>query len=805
MSDRSGPEAGDIDSENGHAVHPLTQAQRLFAAGDDVGVRALAGALGEDQAPDERGTFMRLLGLAALRQGDAKAARGWLEDARAVLGDADATLNVALGGACLADGAFGTAETHFRRVLAQRPDAVGANIGLACTLERQNDRTGALEAWRDAMAAMVGRMRADSDPWMLGLPAAFGRAPVLEMAGQLYRHGDATAADRLVERVLAIFPTDAAALDLRRQIPATGAEAAEARPEPGGDAGHGPPINTDPVAPQSLMTKAEEAEGAGQHDRARTLFRKAGALAVDAPSPLEDEVVSLALAAADALRRLGDPGPAADLLARLAERRPHDPEVVRLRALTLHAAGQTETAVTVIEQTMESHGTPPPVSLLLVHASLLRRLDRPDAAAASCRRAIAANPLVGAPFHHLAQILEQAGRGDEAVAACHAALLRGPDQSGCHSLIARILERRNQIDPAIEHYARMLEHQPDNTDVHLALGQALLRRGDWEDGWEEYEWRVLKTDRPADSFHQTPWDGGPLDAGQRLLIWREEQGAVEELMFLRMAAAAREAANAPLVLEVDRRLVSLVARAVADATVVAAANPPAEETHAPDIGAQVPFGSLARLLGPDPADVITDEPSIAADAAAVAEARARCLADTDAELLVGVCWSPLNARQRPDRVVPLEAWAPVFSLKGIRFVSVQAGPTAGALETLRADHGYDTWIDQVPDGPTDLDALATRIAAMDIVVTADALTAHLTGCLARPGLVLLPFAAEWRWGLSGTRVGWYPTLQLARQTVPDDWGGPIRRVAKALRHYQDKARAKRASGQDSPGKRETGA
>jgi tetratricopeptide (TPR) repeat protein len=799
MSDSSSPEAGGTDGDDGHAVHPLTQARRLFAAGDDAGVRALADATQGDVSPDERGNLMRLFGLAALRQGDAKAARGWLEDARAALGDEDTALNVALGGACLADGAFGTAEAHFRRALAQTPDAVGANVGLACALERQSDRSGALEAWRQAMAAMVGLMRAASDPWMLGLPAEFGRVPILELAGQLYRNGDATAADRLVSRILTLFPADPVAQDLRRQMPA---QQTDAWPEPSADAKHGHLIETGPVAPQALMTKAGEADRAGQHDRARTLFRKAGALAVDAPSPLEDEVVALAMAAADALLRLGDPGPAADLLTRLSQRRPHDPEVVRLRALALHAAGQTETAVSVINQAVESHGTAPPVSLLLVHAGLLRRLERLEAAAASCQRAIDADPLAAAPFHLMAQVLERAGRADEAMAACHAALLRDPNQAGCHALIARILERRNQIDPAIEHYARILEHHPDNTDAHLALGQALLRRGDWEDGWEEYEWRVLKTDRPADSFHQTPWDGGPLDAGRRLLIWREEQGAVEELMFLRMAATARAAADAPLVLEVDRRLMSLVARAMPDATVVAAANPPAGETQEPDIGAQVPFGSLARLLGPDPADVITDEPSIAADEAAVTEARERCLTDTDADLLVGVCWSPLNARQRQDRVVPLEAWAPVFDLKGIRFVSVQAGPAAEDLKVLRTEHGYDTWVDRAPDGATDLEALATRIAAMDIVVSVDSLAAHLTGCLARPGIVLLPFAAEWRWGMSGTHVGWYPTLQLARQTVPGDWSGPIRRVAKALRHYRDKAQAERAAGQKSTGERE---
>ncbi len=817
------------------AAEALARARRLFVDGEDAGVLALVdGHLDRaeadappdatpDATPDghrastlsarQRGDLLRLGGLAALRQGDIAMARRRLEAARADLGGEDVALSVALGGACLADGAVGTAEVHFRRALALAPQAIGAAIGLANALERQNDRAGALETWRQAAAALIALTPDSADPWMLGLPLEAGAAPVLGLARRLRGLGDVAAGDRLARRLKILFPTNetvAAEADGAK----AGGEAGTGETAPtladaparSPDADHGILYESGSDGPRLLMDQAAEADRAGHPDRARSLYRRAGSLAVGAPSPLDDELAALALGAADALRRMGDATTAAGLLERLSEHRPDDSEVARQQVLALFAAGRAPAALDLMESARARLGDGATLALVLLHASLLRRADRIADAIRVCREAVARWPDHADAHRLLAQTLSHAGRDAEALSAAFAALLRDPSLTWCHGMIARILEGRNQLDPALEHHARVVEFEPDSPDAHVALGLALLKRGDWVQGWEQYEWRVLKTDRPADSFIQAPWEGEPLD-GKRLLIWHERQGLVEELMFLRLAQAAARVSGSPLLIEADARLVPLLRRGLPDHDVVAQSDPPDPATRAPEVAAQTPFGSLARLISPDPAAGVTPSPTLAADEARAGALRAGWLAQAGAgapeTLLVGVCWSPLNAARRPDRVAPLDTWGPVFEVTGLRFVSVQVGPAEADLDGL-ADRAGAAAVaragdDRAPSAPgthqevnqdfNDLEALAARIAAVDVVVTVDAMPAHLAGALGVPALVLLPFAADWRWGDSGQRSPWYPSLRLARQSLPGDWSRPMARVAQALARYRDAARS----------------
>jgi hypothetical protein len=51
--------------------------------------------------------------------------------------------------------------------------------------------------------------------------------------------------------------------------------------------------------------------------------------------------------------------------------------------------------------------------------------------------------------------------------------------------------------------------------------------------------------------------------------------------------------------------------------------------------------------------------------------------------------------------------------------------------------------------------------------------AHLTGALGRPGKVLTPFNPNWRYGIEGNTMPWYPSLTLLRQPAPGDWSAPL--------------------------------
>ena len=80
--------------------------------------------------------------------------------------------------------------------------------------------------------------------------------------------------------------------------------------------------------------------------------------------------------------------------------------------------------------------------------------------------------------------------------------------------------------------------------------------------------------------------------------------------------------------------------------------------------------------------------------------------------------------------------------------------------------------------------LALRIAALDCVVTVDGVLAHLAGALGVPVLLLLPQAADWRWGLEDT-TPWYPRTRLFRQQQPGDWSAPVAQMRAALQHLSE--------------------
>ena len=46
--------------------------------------------------------------------------------------------------------------------------------------------------------------------------------------------------------------------------------------------------------------------------------------------------------------------------------------------------------------------------------------------------------------------------------------------------------------------------------------------------------------------------------------------------------------------------------------------------------------------------------------------------------------------------------------------------------------------------------------------------------------ILLPCAADWRWGVAGMATGWYPTATLFRQRAAGDWTPVVADVMRAL-------------------------
>jgi hypothetical protein len=127
------------------------------------------------------------------------------------------------------------------------------------------------------------------------------------------------------------------------------------------------------------------------------------------------------------------------------------------------------------------------------------------------------------------------------------------------------------------------------------------------------------------------------------------------------------------------------------------------------------------------------------------------------------------------RSAPLASLAPLFSLPGIDWYSLQKGDAEAQIDSVPATQAM-TSLDERNDFPR----TAALVDALDAVVTVDTSIAHLAGALGKPVFVLLPFAPDWRWGIAGERTPWYPTARLFRQPAIGDWQGAVALLREAL-------------------------
>jgi hypothetical protein len=306
-----------------------------------------------------------------------------------------------------------------------------------------------------------------------------------------------------------------------------------------------------------------------------------------------------------------------------------------------------------------------------------------------------------------------------------------------------------------------------NDIARFTLATSLLKTGHFEEGWREYESRYSSEVWIPRPFAFPRWDGRPLASGRLLVV--AEQGLGDQIMFAScMPDVLRRAPDC--VLECDPRLEPLMRRSFP--TVQVRGNElegpaPAWVQELAPIAAQIPAGSLPGLFRNRPTDFPRHSGYLAADPERVAAWRAR-LAQLGRGPVIGVSWRGGSVKSRRDlRSMPLDSLAPLARELGLTLVSVQYTDCADELREFQATHGVR--IHHWQEAIDDYDQTAALVCAVDAVVSVCTSIVHLTGALGRPGLVMVPFAAEWRYGDEGDAMPWYPSLRLLRQRRPLDW------------------------------------
>jgi hypothetical protein len=157
--------------------------------------------------------------------------------------------------------------------------------------------------------------------------------------------------------------------------------------------------------------------------------------------------------------------------------------------------------------------------------------------------------------------------------------------------------------------------------------------------------------------------------------------------------------------------------------------------------------------------------------------RAFKCASTSRRQRVGICWAG-DPKLGHDEVrsMPLAALEPLLTRHNdVEWFSLQVGPREREVcdfpAVERASLAFDSFLDT-----------AAFVLQLDCVVSVDTSVCHLAGSLGIPTLLLLPYASEWRWGLTST-TSWYPSMRLVHQPRPGDWKGAVRVLGSLLAAY----------------------
>ena len=326
--------------------------------------------------------------------------------------------------------------------------------------------------------------------------------------------------------------------------------------------------------------------------------------------------------------------------------------------------------------------------------------------------------------------------------------------------------------------------------MQVAKSTMLLNLGRIAEGWDAYEARLDPSFSDLTRFlvDRPRWSPGDDLEGRSLLVFGE-QGLGDEVLFANLLPDLLKALGprGMLWLAIEQRLVPLFQRSFPEAIVgghitrkvenrTYRAAPFVTDPNAIDLW--TPLGSLLRRFRTSVDAFPRDTGYLTADPARVAHWRG-VMEGLGPGLKVGLLWKSLKVETARARFYsPFEAWAPVLSVPGVRFVNLQYGDCSAEIAAAKARLGVEIFQPPSIDLKDHLDDVAALGASLDLVIgPANATSNIAAACGATAWLISTPGA----WPKLGTdRYPWYPSMRVFDPPGYNQWDPVMAEVAAAL-------------------------
>lgn len=411
----------------------------------------------------------------------------------------------------------------------------------------------------------------------------------------------------------------------------------------------------------------------------------------------------------------------------------------------------------------------------------LRSFGRFKLAAKCYRQAIDLDPGCADDYIGLGQTLLYLGDIDEAEKFTLHALELQPSSVFAYCTLGNIKLVRGHIDEAESEYIRSISILPSYSSALFNLSLVKLLKEDLLEGFKLYENRfhsgnIASFNGIKDMFralnHNKRWQGEQVSAKTLLVI--TEQGAGDSLMMMRYLPLLKQKGFDTLQIYCETSLKRLF-MAIPAVDHVFSKDEPLMLTG---FDYYCPMMSFPYLFQTCLDNIPATIPYL--EIPEVERIKWRALLKGVSGLKVGLVWAGnSNNFADKDRSIPLSDFKHLFTIAGMRLISLQKGELSGQSAELETN-----CIDYMDMCHDYLDT-AALIMELDLVITVDTSVAHLAGALGKRVWLLNRFGSEWRWMLNRENSPWYPTMRIFNQKETGHWAPVIDTVAVELQRFID--------------------
>ena len=382
-------------------------------------------------------------------------------------------------------------------------------------------------------------------------------------------------------------------------------------------------------------------------------------------------------------------------------------------------------------------------------------------------------------YYNLGAALKKLNRFGDALNCYDRAIELNKTFAEAHFNRGFILALMMQIEAALSSYETAIRLDASLIQVHWNKALVLLLKGDYENGWPLYEWGWRASQRGAvREFSQVLWTGAEGLKGKSILL-HAEQGFGDTIQFCRYTQLVAEL-GAQVVLEVPAPLRQLLTGLSGVAEIIEAGSAlPITDYHCPLMSLPLAFKTRLSNVPFSAAYLVADSSKKHMWRQRLAHVRG---------LKIGLVWNGGFRPNQPEvwdlnerRNIPLVMFSQAFNAVPVNFYSLQKGDPA---ESEIRGHENAFWplknLSNFSAELTDFSDTAALIANLDLVISVDTSTAHLSAALGVPTWILNRFDHCWRWLLNREDSPWYDTVKLYRQGPERQWEPVLVQVAKDL-------------------------